>query len=484
MIMRSKSEPVEQWDIFEVVLNGPSNENPFTDITLQARFQYKHRTIEVAGFYDGEGIYRIRFMPDTPGLWAYHTQSNHTLLDGHTGTFVCNEATSEGNHGPVGIHDSYHFHYADGTAYFPFGTTCYAWTHQGDELEELTLHTLKTSPFNKLRMCIFPKHYDFNHNEPVYHPFEGSLEQGWNFQRFNVLFFQHLETRIAALRDLGIEADIILFHPYDHWGYASMGAEADDFYLRYTVARLAAYRNVWWSLANEFDLMDTKTLADWDRFFHIVQEEDPYQHLRSIHNCRGFYDHTHPWVTHLSVQHQDVYRVTEWHDLYGKPVIVDECSYEGNIHHDWGNITALEMVYRFWEGVIRSCYVGHGETYMHPQDILWWAKGGNLHGESPARIKFLRQLIEEAPGKGLTPQHIGYNLAYGMAGEYYLLFFGIHQPSFRLLTLPDDTTFTIDIIDTWEMTITPATGVYRGECRVELPGRPYIALRIRNTERV
>ena len=31
------------------------------------------------------------------------------------------------------------------------------------------------------------------------------------------------------------------------------GAAVDDRYLRYVVARLAAYRNVWWSLANEYD---------------------------------------------------------------------------------------------------------------------------------------------------------------------------------------------------------------------------------------
>ena len=479
MSIQQKNETVEQWNIFEVTLNGPSDGNPFMDISLQARFHYKHRDIEVAGFYDGEGIYRIRFMPDTPGLWTYHTQSNHALLDDHTGTFLCHEATSQNNHGPVSVRASYHFQYADGTAYFPFGTTCYVWTHQGDALEELTLQTLQTAPFNKLRMCIFPKDYDFNHNEPLYHPFAGSMEQGWGFRSFNVLFFQHLEARIAALRDLGIEADIILFHPYDRWGYATMDAKTDDFYLRYIVARLAAYRNVWWSMANEFDLMDKKTLADWDRFFRIVQEEDPFQHLRSIHNCRGFYDHAHPWVTHLSIQHQDIARVSEWRDLYGKPVVIDECSYEGNIQHDWGNITAMEMSNRFWEGMTRGGYIGHGETYMHPQDILWWAKGGILYGESPARIRFLRQFVEEAPHTGLAPLHMGQDLAYALAGEYYQFFFGIHQPSFRLLNLPDDNTFTIDIIDTWEMTITPAPGVYQGQCRVELPGKPYIALRIR-----
>ncbi|MEU9456656.1 hypothetical protein [Streptomyces sp. NPDC048277] len=31
------------------------------------------------------------------------------------------------------------------------GTTAYAWTHQGDELEEQTLRTLERSPFNRVR---------------------------------------------------------------------------------------------------------------------------------------------------------------------------------------------------------------------------------------------------------------------------------------------------------------------------------------------
>ncbi len=116
---------------------------------------------------------------------------------------------------------------------------------------------------------------------------------------------------MADLLALGIEADIILFHPYDRWGFATMSAETDDRTLRYVIARLAAYRNVWWSLANEYDLMQAKTMTDWDRFFRIVQESDPYGHLRSVHNCRGFYDHGKPWVTHCSVQHHDVKRVRE-----------------------------------------------------------------------------------------------------------------------------------------------------------------------------
>lgn len=90
--------------------------------------------------------------------------------------------------------------------------------------------------------------------------------------------------------------------------------------------------------------MKAKTMADWDRFFKIVQETDPYQHLRSIHNCNQFYDYGKPWVTHCSIQNHHPEKVTEWCEFYKKPVVIDECSYEGNISHGWGNITSEELV--------------------------------------------------------------------------------------------------------------------------------------------
>ena len=93
---------------------------------------------------------------------------------------------------------------------------------------------------------------------------------------------------------MGIEADLILFHPYDRWGFADMPKETDLAYLRYAVARLAGFRNVWWSFANEYDLMRNKTMLDWADYFRLVAEEDPAGHLRSIHNCNGLYDYGKP----------------------------------------------------------------------------------------------------------------------------------------------------------------------------------------------
>lgn len=480
MDQKKENSLVECWDFIELAFNGPKLGNPFKDVDLSAEFKYKNKIMHTDGFYDGNGLYKIRFMPDKTGTWTYTTKSNIAELNSKEGTFQCIEASNE-NHGPVRVKNNYHFSYEDGTSYSPFGTTCYVWNHQGDELENKTLETLKTSPFNKIRMCVFPKHYNYNHNEPVYYPFEGSLENGFDFERFNPQFFNHLEKLIYALRELKIEADLILFHPYDRWGFSTMTSETDDFYLKYIVARLSSFRNIWWSFANEFDLMKAKTTLDFDRFFNIVQERDPYQHLRSIHNCRGFYDHGKPWVTHCSIQHSNLSLTTEWRELYKKPVVIDECCYEGNISSTWGNITAEEMVNRFWEGFARGGYVGHGETYHSDDEILWWAKGGILHGKSPERITFLRKIIEEAPKEGLETAYIGKDCktASGKGTEYFLAYLGNSQAIYKDLVLPEGKKYTIEVIDAFNMTINPIDGTFEGNCRVYVPSKPYIALRIK-----
>ena len=126
-------------------------------------------------------------------------------------------------------------------------------------------------------------------------PFDGLARRRAGTSRgSNPGFFRHLERRIGQLGELGIEADLILFHPYDRLGLRRHGPAADDRYLRYVVARLAAFRNVWWSLANEYDLMRTRTRPTGTALPDRRASDDPYGHLRSIHNCRALFDHNEP----------------------------------------------------------------------------------------------------------------------------------------------------------------------------------------------
>src|SRR6266849_4563040 len=93
---------VERWGRYEVVLKAPVSGNPFTDSTFRADFQFEHRTVTVDGFYDGDGTWRVRFMPDTIGEWSYVTHSPTPALNGVTGRFRC-VSPSAGNHGPVSV---------------------------------------------------------------------------------------------------------------------------------------------------------------------------------------------------------------------------------------------------------------------------------------------------------------------------------------------------------------------------------------------
>jgi hypothetical protein len=246
--------------------------------------------------------------------------------------------------------------------------------------------------------------------------------------------------------------------------------------------------------------MKAKRESDWDRLFQVVQAADPYNHLRSIHNGTVIYNHTQPWVTHASIQNgsavEDAGRAVLYRDVYRKPIVFDEVKYEGNIPLRWGNLSAEELVFRFWEGTVAGTYVGHGETYLDPQDILWWSKGGVLRGQSPARLAFLRQVLKEGPKNGIEPSDKWQDPRLGgQAPDYYLLYFGKECPKNWTFSLPkpkleDGMKFKAEILDTWKMTAAPVTNLFTlhkndgytfGDAdnqSISLPGEPYLALRV------
>jgi len=460
---------IEKWALHELALPGPADGNPFADVEFQVTYQYQNRLVTVDGFYDGDGLYRARFSPDREGEWSYVTTSTAPELDGHRGSLLCVPPGPD-NHGPVGVHDAHHFAYADGTRYDCIGTTCYHWTYESKDLQELTLASLRSAPFDKVRMCLLPT----EGMRPDRLPFAGTTPGSVDVSRYDPAFFQAFEARVADLLASGIQADLILFHPYDRgvWGFDRMTPEEDAAYLRYVVARLAAYRNVWWSLSNEYDFNHEKTIADWDRLLQQVQRFDPYQRLRSIHNGTKMYevftpyDFGKPWITHQSVQHWDGAEVAAWRSC-PKPVVIDEIGYEGNAGRRWGNLTADELVHRFWQGMTAGGYVGHGESFVDRETRAWISVGGRLYGESPERIAFVRDVFADLPRSAdgeIDTDH---------CVVHYL---GDRQPSAVELDLPSGGPFRFDLIDTRALTITPV-GEYSGSCRIPLPTQPYLALR-------
>lgn len=487
------SVKVEQWGVFEIELQGPSEGSPFLEVELSAEFVLQDEKIKVPGFYDGDGIYRVRFSPGKVGNWSYQTISNTPLLNEQSGRFKCTAPTGN-NHGPLRIVNTFYLQYADGTPFYAVGTTAYQWTSVKQSVQEETVKTLASAPFNKIRMCVFPKTYKYgNETAPWQYAFKRANGEN-DYSQPNFDFFQNFDKRIRQLLELGIQADVILFHPYDtEWDYFLMGDEMNERYVRYMIARISAYRNVWWSLANEWDIPKIKVAIDWEGIGTLLQEEDPHQRLRGIHNWYNtedhFYDHSRPWLTHSSIQAAQFYNIPRWRDKYQKPVLFDEMRYEGDVPSGWGNLSGEEMVSYFWMAGLSGSYPTHGETLQNTADdsteVRWWAKGGNLVGESVEPIGFFRQIMEEAPVHQMSPRLIVNGDSTNQSNnihilskeeEYYLAYVADSAQSISL-DLSVESDCQLEIIDTWNMKVVETRKI-QSEHLQYVTTSPFTAIRV------
>lgn len=389
---------MKQYEVLELKWKAPEPEDSQVSVDLTVVFESNGEKRIVKGYYAGNGTYAVRFCPEREGVYRYQTEGAVR----EKGELVCEPADS-GNHGMVRA-DGTHFRHADGTWFYPFGTTVYALVHQEDDLVCRTLETLSEAPFNKVRMCIFPKHYDYNSNEPPYYPFE-KREGKWDVDRPCFAFWNRMERYIRRLGELGIQCDLILFHPYDSWGFSKLSRKEALTYLDYAARRLSAFSNVWWSLANEYDLMDYEK-EDWECFAHFLHDNDVYGHLLSNHQIVVPWDFANQHTTHICQQTGEIQRVAEWIEQYGKPLMIDETGYEGNFPFDWGNLSGFEMVNKFWTVCVQGGYCTHGETYWNEEEVLWWSKGGGTGGGKPCENPFSERDFGCSSGAGFLQRKI------------------------------------------------------------------------------
>lgn len=504
---------MKQYEMFRLQFTGEEPQGSSSIVDLRGIFTCNGISREVDGFYAGNGRYEIRYLPQETGDVSWKTEG----LFKTSGEEPCLPA--EPSHHGLVKPDHLQLRYEDGTPFYSVGTTVYAMMHQPEALARQTKKSLCASCFNKVRTCVFPKHYVFNENEPPFFAFERREDKSFDYDRPCFAFWDAFDKTVEELGDAGIEVDLILFHPYDCWGFSKMSREAYLPYLHYLLARFGAHANIWWSLANEYDCMHHFTAEDWDCIGEMIHRKDVYGHMLSCHYMLQPFDYCKPYVTHVSVQ-GDVTEVENLQKKYYKPILMDEFGYEGTIDCHWGHLSGFELVHRFWLCCVMGGYGTHGETFVDEQDILWWAKGGTLRGQSVPRIAFLRKIMEELPGhlepvpyemmdlgkikaarnhphpeelpdfarallilpdakieevlRNLTKDTRIYTGHYGQ--EAYLAYYGRHCTAMGQLELPKDADYRVEIIDVWEMTRTLYAGKVSGKISLKLPGKEGIAV--------
>ena len=88
---------MRQYEMFELSFQGAQPEGSFADIDLEAVFCCGGEEKVVKGFYAGDGVYKVRFLPEKAGSYSWKV----TGVAEQEGEALC-ESADESCHGMVG----------------------------------------------------------------------------------------------------------------------------------------------------------------------------------------------------------------------------------------------------------------------------------------------------------------------------------------------------------------------------------------------
>jgi len=385
---------VPRWQPQDFVFRSATKyENPFkVDVSATVKGPGGMEFITL-GFYDGDGIWKVRVAPNAEGSWLLQTHSDDSALDGKSVSFVCVANDNPNVYGGllVDSEQSHHFVFEDGTRYFLMGYECdWLWALDMNEpnLPKLNpfLDKLAEHGFNHIILNAYAhdcgwrkgKTGDDDYGPPPMYAWQGSNENP-DHSRLNLAYWQHYDRVIEALYRRGIIAHIMIkvYNKMVNW--PAKGSDEDDLYFRWLMARYAAYPNVVWDFSKESH--NERELEYKFSRFRLIRESDPYRRLLTTHDDDAAYDsgaydsfldfrsdqHHRNW--HQKILHQ---RQHPW------PIANVEFSYEhgqkGLDDKTYGVVQSPEEVCRrAWEICMAGGYIAYYYTYtawdvIRPED--------------------------------------------------------------------------------------------------------------------
>jgi hypothetical protein len=365
----ASASEVACYDFVEVTLNVTPSEakNPFTEITVEGTFNLQGQPpLAVDGFCDSTdgSVHRIRFMPTKPGAYDYTVRYREGAFEQtHTGVFHARDAKKKGL---VRVDPEFPFHFQwEGTKerYFWNGTTTYWLAGWDDEHIRQILDRLDRLKVTRVRAAlsgrvkdgrawfedVFPgDKFSFLLNPWVAKNPASVEKPEFDVTRFNVAYWQKWERLLAHARSKDMVVSVIFYvdgrRPgVDPFGRAGMGGADEQRYYRYAIARLGAYANVMWDLANEYRFFRDDAWAE--KMGAFVKAADPYQHLTSTHGFDDFKFGRSPWADFAMYQSWDEHGGYDYmlknrrqQAALGRvtPQVNEEYGYEDHYPQGWG----------------------------------------------------------------------------------------------------------------------------------------------------
>jgi hypothetical protein len=291
---------VKIWDRFELVVDHPhSYKDPYRDVTLAAEFRRPNgEKVVFWGFFDGGTTWRVRFMPDQTGDWAYRA----AFSDGGkviSGKFTCVESDIPGALS-VSPEKPQWFQHRSGKPFFVRSFhvgDCFFSANLTPEKRAIFLDWAQRQGYNMLSIA---SHY-LNRSEP-------GRGQGWDTPRLWPLNAREFHRAEVILDDLAKRRMVVFpFAGFFGRGSNYPTAPADqELYIRYVIARFGSYWNVLFNVAGPEPLLEKKPFMSKDeinRLGRLIRSLDVFHHPITVHNRTGddqFIDQD--WLTFTTLQ--------------------------------------------------------------------------------------------------------------------------------------------------------------------------------------
>lgn len=333
---------IDRWSRFEFeFINNNCYIDPFTDVELLAEFTSPDgRKVKTWGFYDGKGIWKLRFMPDQTGVWEYIIWFSDQPRQKIFGKFQCLPseipgmiAADETNPIWFGFKGGEHTFIRS----FHVGDRFFASNWPSEERNEF-LNWIQ-GKYNTLSIA---SHY-LNRNTK-------GRGQGWKTpdlwdskkQRPNPNEYSKMENILDELA-----ARKIIVFPFG--GFFGQGtnyprnATNQYIYIKYTLARLGSYWNILLNVSGPEPLLpkvNEFTKVQIDLWGQLISSLDIYNHLLTVHNQpdqNPFINST--WTSYQCLQGP---KTTNLDNLYwgiiknrnmNQPLYAQETLWYGNIYH-------------------------------------------------------------------------------------------------------------------------------------------------------
>ena len=311
------AQSTARWEVVELPFRTERTPQDSFGTTFGALFQHPDgRQMEVPGFYDGEGTYRIRFCPPDAGTWRYTTYASEPELSGRLGQLA---VTAGGDkRGPVIIDPDHpkRFRYADGSPAF-INSFELDWLFALDYENETDIprtralvDSLQAHGVNQLILNVYaydaewgekdkikPEH---NFARPAAFPWGGSNETP-DHSRLNLTFFQRLDRVIQYLDEREMLAHLMIYVWNKQVSWPELGSPADDHYFEQVVKRYQAYPNVLWNFGKEalsYGYCDTEYVAMRMRQLYRL---DAHRRLKTVHDFH-FFEEYPELVDYVAIQ--------------------------------------------------------------------------------------------------------------------------------------------------------------------------------------